>query len=98
VTGGSKWQNACNGPDGRIYCMPRTRQWVLQIDPIAQTARVSNFGTNLVGGSKWESGCQRLDGSVVGVPHDDDTVLKLTWPSVPGLPAEHLLGPYLNKL
>lgn len=98
-SGSAKWEALVNGPDGKLYGIPRTAPDILVIDPVAGTGYRSNFGLTLSGGThRYFHGLMHPDGKIYGIPGNVANVLKIDFGAIPALPAGVCLHPALNRM
>lgn len=67
-SGGSKWVGSVLAQDGKIYCSPLTSQFIMVIDPQANTASLNNFGLTIPTGNKYNGNVLAQDGKIYCIP------------------------------
>ena len=63
-----KWSGGVLAPNGKIYGIPATSRYILEIDPFARTA--TTFGNVGDGDRKWSGGVLAPNGKIYGIPND----------------------------
>lgn len=71
----NKYVGSVLGPNGKIYCVPRTGTDCLIINTATDTAVTTNFGLDLSGASKWAGGVLAENGKIYCIPSNSAFVL-----------------------
>lgn len=72
---GSSWGGSALGVDGQIYSVPFNASNIFIIDPIDNTASLSNMGATISGSNLWFGLIPAPNGNLYGIPFDSTEVL-----------------------
>lgn len=72
----NKWQNAVEGPDGSLYCVPCDADYVLRIDPLTDTVEFLGQTELPDTADKWQGAFFAHD-AIWAIPENAPAVLKL---------------------
>jgi len=87
----NKWQNAVEGPDGRIYCVPCDAASVLCLDPTTDALSHIPLG-DFACADQWQGAFLANDDTIIALPENAPAVLELRFADRRSPPALALRG------
>ena len=98
ITGSSKWSGGALGPDGKIYCIPHNSVNFLIIDPMKDTAALSNLGITMSETNKFDGAILGPDNKIYCIPYSAPYIAVISFdPSIPLVSDQIVRSPHYNK-